>query len=234
MTVMFDLMETGTCRYKKLKLQYMYLHFNHTSSASHTSPEPFWTKCGFAQVDELLEIAPLSETDQENPIRRHQRAFKTEAQTEVMTGLTELRDLQSLSPRDGQSSDLDEGMVNYSLAHQNPCPAVPPLTNAARLRLETEAQRRRDEAQVAEDKQRQGAEVAQQAADMLAHADAETVRTATATTTHEAQAALTLQDENVAMDKRWLATLADVKTAQYALARAHATWTPAKDAVELA
>jgi hypothetical protein len=132
MTVMFDLMETGTCRYKKLKSQYMYLHLNPTVSASHTSPEPFWTKCGFAQVDELLEIAPLSETDQKIQIRRHQHAFKNDEQTEVMASVKELRDLQSMSPRDGQSSDLDEGMDAYSRAHQNPCPAVPPLTDAAR------------------------------------------------------------------------------------------------------
>jgi hypothetical protein len=110
-------MTTGTCRYKKLKLQYIYLHLNPTQSASHTSPEPFWTKCGFDRVDELLEIAPLSESDQENPILRHQHAFKIAAQTEVMAGLTELRDLQALSPRNGQNSDTDEGLDAYSRAH---------------------------------------------------------------------------------------------------------------------
>jgi hypothetical protein len=141
MTVMFDLMEMGTCCYKKLKSQYIYLPINPTPSAFHTSPEPFWTKCGFALVDELLEIAPFSETDQENPIQRHQHAFKNKAQTEVMAGLTELRNLQSLSPRDVQSSDLDEWMDAYSGVHQNPCPAVPPLADAAQLRLATEAQR---------------------------------------------------------------------------------------------
>jgi hypothetical protein len=103
-----------------------------------------------------------------------------------MAGLTELRDLQALSPRDGQSSDLDEGMAAYSRAHRNPCPAVPPLTDAARLRLATEALRRRAEAKA----------------------------------TQEAQAAVTLQDENAAMDKRGLATLADVKILK-TLSRGH-------------
>jgi hypothetical protein len=139
MTVTFDLMETGTYCYKKLKLQYIYLQLKPSQTASHTSPEPFWTNYGFDLVDELLQTTPLSETDQENPIRRHQHAFKTEAQTEVMAGLTELRDLQALSPRDGQSSDLDEGMDAYSRAHQNPCPTVPPLTDAAQLRVAMEA-----------------------------------------------------------------------------------------------
>jgi hypothetical protein len=232
MTVMFGLMETGTCRYKKLKSQYIYLHLNPTQLASHTSPEPFWTKCGFDLVDESLEIAPLSETDQENPIRRHQHAYKIEAQTEVMAGLTEFRDLQALSSRDGPSSDLDEGMDAYSHAHHNLCPAVPPLTDAARLRLATEAQRKRNEAQVAEDKQRQEEEAARQAADTLAHEEAKKVRTAKAT--QEAHAALTLQAANAAMDKRCLATLANVKTAHDTLARAQATWTQANHAVELA
>jgi hypothetical protein len=180
----------------------------------------------------LLEIAPLSETDQENPIRRHQHAFKIAAQTEVMAGLTEMRDLQVLSPRDGQSSDTNEGMDAYSCAHHNPCPAVPPLPDAARLRLATDAQRRRDEAQEAEIKQRQEEEEARQAADKLAHEEAEKVRKAKAT--QVAHAALTLQAANPAMDKQCLATLADVKTAQDALARAHATWTQANNAVELA
>jgi hypothetical protein len=137
----------------------------------------------------LLEIAPLSETNQENLIRRHQPAFKIAAQTEVMAGLTELRDLQALSPRDGQSSDTDKGMDAYSRAHHNPCPAVPPLTDAARLRLATEAQRRRDEAQVAEDKQGQEKEAARQAADKLAHEEAETVRKAKETQEEQAAAA---------------------------------------------
>jgi hypothetical protein len=98
-------------------------------------------------------------------------------------------------------------MDAYSRAHQNPCPAVSPLTDVARLRL-------------------------RQAADTLAHEEAEQVRMAKAT--QEAHALLTLQAANVAMDKRCLATLADVKTAQDALARAQATWTQANHAVELA
>jgi hypothetical protein len=60
MTVMIDLMEQGTCRYKKLKSPYMYLHLNPTSSPTHISLKPFWTKNGFAHVDETLVIPPLT------------------------------------------------------------------------------------------------------------------------------------------------------------------------------
>jgi hypothetical protein len=59
MMVMVDLMEQGTCRYKKLKSPYIYLHVNPTASPTHISPAPFWTKHGFAPVDETLVIPPL-------------------------------------------------------------------------------------------------------------------------------------------------------------------------------
>jgi hypothetical protein len=226
---------------KKLKSQYIYLHLNPTQSVSHTSPEPFWTKRGFDLVDELLEIASLSKTEQANPILRHHHAFKIAAHTEVMAGLTELRDLQAVSPRDGQSSDTDEGLDAYSRAHHNPCPAVPPLTDEARLRLATDAQRKLDEAQVAEDKKREEEEQARQTDDKLAHEEAEKVRKAKATQAAQAaadklppDAAVKLKAANDAADKRCLATLADVKTAQDALAMAQATWTKANNAVKLA
>jgi hypothetical protein len=61
MTVMVDLMEQGTCWYKKLKSPYTCLHLNPTSSPTHISPEPCWTKHGFvAHVDETLVIPPLT------------------------------------------------------------------------------------------------------------------------------------------------------------------------------
>jgi hypothetical protein len=138
-------------------------------------------------VDELLEIASLSETEQANPILRHQHAFKIAAQTEMLAGLTELRDLQALSPRDGQSSDTDEGLDAYSRAHHNPCPAVPPLTDAARLLLATAAQRKIDEAHVAAVKQREEEEPACQSAEQLALEEAAKVRKANEA--QEAQAA---------------------------------------------
>jgi hypothetical protein len=55
--------------------------------------------------------------------------------TEVLAGLQSLRELQSLSRHDGESSDTDEGLVVYDRAHTNPCPAVPHVTDAAQQAL---------------------------------------------------------------------------------------------------
>jgi hypothetical protein len=79
MPVMFDLMELGTCHYKNLKSQYIYLHLNPTQSPTHISPQPFWTKRGFDKVDETLVIAPLTPTAADNLRMRNQHALKTTA-----------------------------------------------------------------------------------------------------------------------------------------------------------
>jgi hypothetical protein len=67
MTVMFDLMERGTCHYKKLKSQYIYLHLNPTKLPTNTSPQPFWAKRGFEKVDAKLVIAPFTSTEAAEP-----------------------------------------------------------------------------------------------------------------------------------------------------------------------
>jgi hypothetical protein len=63
----------------------------------------------------------------------------------VLAGLQSLRELQSLSPRDGQSSDTDEGLVVYYRAHTDPCPAVPLVTDAARRTAQNEETARQAE-----------------------------------------------------------------------------------------
>jgi hypothetical protein len=117
MTVMFELMELATCRYKKIKPQYIYLHLNPTESATNSSPQPFWTKRGFDPVNKTLVIAPLTSTEDKNPLLIHRHNLKTTAQAEVLAGLKELREHLIISPQDGKSSDMDERMVTYSRAH---------------------------------------------------------------------------------------------------------------------
>jgi hypothetical protein len=89
---MFEMMELATCCYKKIKSPYIYLHVNPNESATNTSPQPFWTKRGFAPVDETLVITPLTATEDKNPILIQRHALKTMAQAEVLTGLEELRE----------------------------------------------------------------------------------------------------------------------------------------------
>jgi hypothetical protein len=110
-------MERGTCHYKKLKSQYIYLHLNPTESPTNTSPQPFWTKRGFEKVDAKLVIAPLTSTEANDPRMSNLHALKTRIQAEVLAAL---RDLKKLSPRDGKSSDTDQGLVAYYRAHHNP------------------------------------------------------------------------------------------------------------------
>jgi hypothetical protein len=118
---------------------------------------------------------------------------------------------------------------------------MPPLTDVARLLLATEAQRKINEAHMAADKQREKEEPTCQAAEQLALEEAAKVRKAKEA--QEAQeaadkvapdAALKLKAANAAVDKRCLATLADVKTSQDALAMAQAAWIKANNHVELA
>jgi hypothetical protein len=141
MTVMLELMELATCHYKKIKSMYIYLHVNPTESATNTSSQPFWTKRGFDPVDETLVIVPLTATEDKNPLLIHRHTFKTTAQTEVLAGLKELREHLIVSPNDGKKSDTDKGMVTYSRAHQNACPAVHTLTDAAQEAILSEAAR---------------------------------------------------------------------------------------------
>jgi hypothetical protein len=104
----------------------------------------------------------------------------------VLAGLQSLRELQALSPRDGKSSDTDEGLVVYYRAHTNPCPAVPHVTNAALQTAQNEETAR--QAKVAQQLARDEAnkelkakadEAAKAAADMQALADAKAATKAT-------------------------------------------------------
>jgi hypothetical protein len=145
MTVMIDLMEQGTCRYKKLKSPYIYLHVNPTESPTHISPAPFWTQHGFAPVDETLVIPPLPPLEAANPSLRSQHALTTTVHVTVLASLQSLRELQALSPWDGESSDTDEGIVVYYRAHTNPCPALLYVTHAARRTAQNEEMARQAE-----------------------------------------------------------------------------------------
>jgi hypothetical protein len=235
MTVMVDLMEQGTCRYKKLKSPYMYLHLNPTSSPTHISPTPFWTKHGFAHVDETLVIPPLTPLEAVNPTMQSQHALTTTVHAEVLAGLQSLRELQSLSPRDGQSSDTDEGLVVYYRAHTNPCPAVPHVTDAAQQALaaavarmtQNEATARQVEAaqQLARDEadkelKAKSDKEAKAAADMQALEDAKAAKKATdaafklAKNTAFKRYAATTQAVAKAEDARTIATATCIKAHQ--------------------
>jgi hypothetical protein len=100
MTVMFELVELATCRYKKIKSPYTYLHVNPNESATNPSPHPFWTKRGFDPVNKTHVITPLTATEDDNPLLRDQHASKTLAQAEVLTGLKELREHFIINPKD--------------------------------------------------------------------------------------------------------------------------------------
>jgi hypothetical protein len=242
MAVMLDLMELATCHYKKFKSQYIYLHLNPIQSPTHISPQPFWTKCGFDPVDETLVIAPITPTEDKNPVLRNQHALKTTVlQAEVLAGLKELRVLQSYSRRDGKSSDTDEELAAYSRAHQNPCPAVPTLTDAARQVILSEAARKAQEAQAAANRKREEDETARKAAEKLALEVAEMA--GMAKEAHEApeaadklapDTAVKRKAARAAAEKRFVKTTADIKTAQAALATAQAACTKTSNDVELA
>jgi hypothetical protein len=100
MTVMFELMELATCRYKKIKSPYIYLHVNPNESATNTSPQPFWTKRGFDPVNKTLVITPLTATEDKTPLLIQQNALKTTAQAELLTDLDELREHFMINPKD--------------------------------------------------------------------------------------------------------------------------------------
>jgi hypothetical protein len=168
MTVMFELMEPATCRYKKIKSRYIYLHVNPIETANNTSPHPFWTKRGFGPVNETLVIAPLTATEDKIPLLIHRHTFKTTAQAEVPVGLKELREHLILHPNDGKSSHTNAGLVIYSRAHQNDCPAVHTLTDAARESTLSEAARAAQEAQVIDDTQPEEDETKRKANEKLA------------------------------------------------------------------
>jgi hypothetical protein len=76
MTAMFEWMEGATCRYKKIKSSFIYLHVNPDESKTNTSPHPFWTKHGFDPVNETLVITPLAVTKDANPVLSNQQALK--------------------------------------------------------------------------------------------------------------------------------------------------------------
>jgi hypothetical protein len=155
MTVMFELMEGATCRYKKIKSRYMYLHVNPNESATDTSPHPFWTKHGFDPVNETLVITPLAVTDDANPVLRNQQALKDLSQTdkeilaqaEILAGVKELRAHFIIHPQDGLKTDNDKGMVIYSRMHTKECTVVHTLTDKVRDAILAEAARKAQEAQ---------------------------------------------------------------------------------------
>jgi hypothetical protein len=151
----------------------------------------------------------------------HRHTLKTTAQAEVLAGLKELREHLIISPQDGKSSDADEGMVTYSRAHQNDCPAVHPLTDAAQEAILSEAARVAQEAQAAGNKQREADETKCKAAEKLA-LDAVA---AAATATESPDASQQRKATRAAAEKRFIITTADAKTAQAALATAHAICT---------
>jgi hypothetical protein len=146
MTVMFDLMEGATCRYKKIKSSYIYLHVNPYESATNTSPHPFWTKRGFDPGNETLVMTPLTATEDANPVMRNQHALKTTAQAEILAGLTELRAHFIIHPQDGKQTDNDKGMVIYSRRHTRECTVVHALTDEARDAILAEAAGKAQEA----------------------------------------------------------------------------------------
>jgi hypothetical protein len=151
MTVMFELMELGTCRYRKIKSSFIYLHVNPNESATNTSPHPFWTKRGFDPVNETLVITPLTATDDANPVLRNQQAVKTTAQAEVLAGVKELCAHFIIHPQDGKQTDDDEGMVIYSRRHTKECTVVHALTDETRDAILAEAARKAEEEQAGED-----------------------------------------------------------------------------------
>jgi hypothetical protein len=87
---MVDLIEQATCRYKKLKSPYMYLHLNPTASPTHISPAPFWTKYDFALVEETLVIPPLTPLEAANPTIRAQHALTTTVHAALQGGQVRL------------------------------------------------------------------------------------------------------------------------------------------------
>jgi hypothetical protein len=147
MTVMFELMELGTFRYRKIKSSFIYLHVNPNESKTSTSPHPFWTKRGFDPVNETLVITPLTATDDANPVLRNQQALKTMAQAEVLAGVSELHAHFIIHPQDGKQTDNDKGMVIYSRRHTQECTVVHTLTDEARDGILVEAARKAQKAQ---------------------------------------------------------------------------------------
>jgi hypothetical protein len=128
---MFELMELATCRYRKIKSPYIYLHVNPNESATNTSPQSFWTKRGFDPVSETLVITPLTATEDVNPPLIHRHTLKTLAQAEVLTGLKELRGHFIVNPKDEKKPENDEGMVIYSQRHLKVCTYVHRVAKAA-------------------------------------------------------------------------------------------------------
>jgi hypothetical protein len=157
MTVMFELMELGTCRYRKIKSSFIYLHVNPNESKTNTSPHPFWTKRGFHPVSETLVITPLTATEDANPVLKNQQAVKTTAQAEVLAGVEELRAHFIIHPQDGKQTDNDKGMVLYSRRHTKECTVVHALTDEARDTILAEAARKAQEEQAGEDTPQEGA-----------------------------------------------------------------------------
>jgi hypothetical protein len=131
--------------------------------------------------------------------------------------------------------------VAYSRAHQNPCPAVPTLTNAARQVILSEAARKAQEAQAAANKKREEDETARKTAEKLALEVAETA--GMAKEAHKApeaadklapDTAVKRKAARAAAEKRFVKTTADVKMAQAALATAQAACTKTSSDVESA
>jgi hypothetical protein len=161
MTVMLDLMEGATCRYKKIKSSYIYLNVNPNESKTNTSPHPFWTKRGFDPGNETLVMTPLTATEVGNPVLRNQHALKTltlptTAQAEVLVGVKELRAHFIIHPQDGKQTEDDEGMVIYSRRHTKECTVVHVLTDEARDAILAEAARKAQEEQAGEDTPQEG------------------------------------------------------------------------------
>jgi hypothetical protein len=150
MTVMFELMELGTCGYRKIKSTYIYLHVNPNESATNTSPHLFWTKRGFDPVNATLVVTPLTATEDATALA--QAEVKTLEQAEVLAGVKELRAHFEIHPQDGKQTDNDKGMVIYSRRHKNECTFIHTLTDEARDTILAEAARKAQEAQAVKDK----------------------------------------------------------------------------------
>jgi hypothetical protein len=208
-------------------------------------------------VDETLVIAPLTATEDINPVLRNQHTLKTTAQAEVLAGHKELREHLIINPNDGKSSDTDEGLVTYSRSHGNDCPAVHTLTNAAREAILSEAARTAQEAKAIENKQPEDDETKRkadekqvldaavaaanetQAAENKQREDAETKRKAAETlelnTANESPvAARKRKAARAAAEKKYTKATAVAKKAQTILAKAQVTCTKTSKDVVLA
>jgi hypothetical protein len=248
---MFELMELATCRYRKIKSPYIYLHINPNESATNTSPQPFWTERGFDPVNETLVITPLTATEDANPILRNQQALnalaqagvKTLEQAEVLAGLKELREHFSINPKDGLQTDNDKGMVIYCRRHE--CMFVHALTDVARDAILAEVARKAQEAQAVGEKPPEGEykpsdndETERKAAAKQARnaAQAEEKQQQDKHDLEEAAAAATANEQKgarAAALKKYNKATADAKTAQTALATAHAACTKTSKDVAL-